>query len=101
MKKILVIVLSITILCIIGFIVIKNQPAKKEYLSTKYYENKTNSFQEIDEEKIKELKEDTYLLYTFNSYCKFPIPCDSIFEQFMEENQSYLFRMISIKKRSM
>ncbi len=85
MKKIIIGIISLLVLCLIGFILLKNQSTKKIYLSDKYYENKNNSFQEVNEKDIKKLKEDTYILYTFNSFCKFPVPCDSIFEQFMKE----------------
>lgn len=87
MKKIIIgIIISIIILCTIGIFINKNQSNKKVYLTKKYYENKEQTFLQVDETEIKKLKEDTFLLYTFNSYCKFPIPCDSIFEQFMKDN---------------
>ena len=87
MKKIVIgIIISIIIQCTIGIFINKNQSNKKVYLTKKYYENKEQAFLQVDETEIKKLKEDTFLLYTFNSYCKFPIPCDSIFEQFMKDN---------------
>ena len=87
MKKIIIGgIISIIILGTIGLMIQKNQTIKKVYLTNKYYENKNQEFLEVDEKKIKELKEETFLLYTYNSYCKFPIPCDSIFEQFMKDN---------------
>ena len=83
MKKRILLICFI-ILCLTGC----NQKKENEklYLTEKYYENKENSFQEITEKEITKLKKDTYILYTFNSFCKFSIPCDSIFEQFMEDN---------------
>lgn len=87
MKKIVIgIIISIIILCTIGLLINKNQPNKKVYLTKKYYENKEQAFLQVDEQEIKKLKDETFILYTFNSFCKFPIPCDSIFEQFMKDN---------------
>lgn len=87
MKKIVIgIIIGIIILCTIGLFINKNQSNKKIYLTKKYYDNKKQIFLQVDEQEIKKLKEETFLLYTYNSYCKFPVPCDSIFEQFMKEN---------------
>lgn len=87
MKKIVIgIIVGIIILCTIGLFINKNQSNKKIYLTKKYYDNKKQVFLQVDEQEIKKLKEETFLLYTYNSYCKFPVPCDSIFEQFMKDN---------------
>ena len=87
MKKIVIgIIIGIIILCTIGLFINKNQSNKKIYLTKKYYDNKKQIFLQVDEQEIKKLKEETFLLYTYNSYCKFPVPCDSIFEQFMKDN---------------
>ena len=87
MKKIVIgIIIGIIILCTIGLFINKNQSNKKIYLTKKYYDNKKQVFLQVDEQEIKKLKEETFLLYTYNSYCKFPVPCDSIFEQFMKDN---------------
>ena len=87
MKKIVIgIIISIIILCTIGLLINKNHSNKKVYLTKKYYENKEQAFLQVDEQEIKKLKDETFILYTFNSFCKFPIPCDSIFEQFMKDN---------------
>ena len=73
MKKIIICLISIFLL--VGCSAVED----KIYLTD-------NSFQELDEEKIKDLKDDTYMLYVFNSFCKFSIPCDSIFAEFMKNN---------------
>lgn len=87
MKKIIIgLKISVIILGTIGLLIKKNQTIQKVYLTNKYYDNKTQEFLQVDEKSIKKIKEETFLLYTYNSYCKFPIPCDSIFEQFMKEN---------------
>ena len=80
MKKIIICLISIFLL--VGCSAVED----KIYLTDKYYDNSNNSFLEIDEDKINDLKGDTYILYVFNSFCKFSIPCDSIFEEFMKNN---------------
>ena len=80
MKKIIICLISIFLL--VGCSAVED----KIYLTDKYYDNSNNSFLEIDEDKIKDLNDDTYILYVFNSFCKFSIPCDSIFEEFMKNN---------------
>ncbi len=80
MKKIIICLISIFLL--VGCSAVED----KIYLTDKYYDNSNNSFLEIDEDKINDLKDDTYILYVFNSFCKFSIPCDSIFEEFMKNN---------------
>ena len=75
MKKIIICLISIFLL--VGCSAVED----KIYLTDKYYDNSNNSFLEIDEDKINDLKDDTYILYVFNSFCKFSIPCDSIFEE--------------------
>lgn len=80
MKKIIICLICIFLL--VGCSAVED----KIYLTDKYYDNSNNSFLEIDEDKIKDLKDDTYILYVFNSFCKFSIPCDSIFEEFMKNN---------------
>ena len=80
MKKIIICLISIFLL--VGCSAVED----KIYLTDKYYDNSNNSFLEIDEDKINDLKDDTYILYVFNSFCKFSIPCDSIFEEFMKTN---------------
>ena len=80
MKKIIICLISIFLL--VGCSAVED----KIYLTDKYYDNSNNSFLEIDEDRINDLKDDTYILYVFNSFCKFSIPCDSIFEEFMKNN---------------
>ena len=54
-------------------------------LDSEYY-NKGEYIQ-IDTEKVKELVDNkkTFLLFTYNNYCNFPVPCDSIFQEVMDK----------------
>ncbi len=53
------------------------------YLSDEYYNN--NSFSEITSDQVDGLINKKYILYTYNNYCSFTIPCDKIFQKFSED----------------
>lgn len=74
MKKLIIILLPILILtgC-------KKQ--EKINLTNKYYsEGKFITVNSLDN-----LEQETYILYTYNNYCTFEIPCDKIFKEYMEK----------------
>ncbi len=54
------------------------------YLSSKYYNN-GGVYLDIKSETLDELENDSYVLYTYNPYCTFEVPCDEIFKVFMEK----------------
>ena len=56
---------------------------KKFYLSDKYYNN--GEFIEVTKSDLESKNNETYLLYTYNDYCNFKIPCDQIFKEFMKK----------------
>lgn len=74
MKKLIIILLPLLILtgC-------KKQ--EKINLNKKYY----NEGKFITINSLENLEEETYILYTYNNYCSFEIPCDQIFKQYMEK----------------
>ncbi len=74
MKKIIIILLPLLILtgC-------KKQ--EKITLTNKYY----NEGKFITINTLENLEEETYILYTYNNYCTFEIPCDKIFKEYMEK----------------
>ena len=94
-KKIIPIILLLIILCIVGvFYFIKpKENIQKIYLTEKYYVEDKGEFIKIEKTQLEELVNETYILYTYNDYCKFPIPCDSIFEELME---TYHINFLSI-----
>lgn len=77
MKKITLITLAI-FLILTGC---SNKEITKVYLSDKYY--KDSNFISLTADEISNLKDDTYLLYTYNNYCTLEVPCESIFNSFM------------------
>ncbi len=80
MKKLLVL---LTILIVITGC--KDSKKGKFYLDDKYYSN--GSYIEITKDDLDNLQNEkaSYLLYTYNSYCTFKIPCDTIFEEVMKK----------------
>ncbi len=78
MKKIILIIL-ITIL-ITGC---KKQNTEKMYLDEKYYNE--SEYIEVTAKDIKELNQETYLVFTYNNYCNLKIPCDTIFKKVMDK----------------
>lgn len=84
-KKLLIIVPIFIILVIIVLIKIpNNKKIEKFYLEDKYYDS--NGLIKIDSNTYKDIKKESYLLFTYNNYCKFNIPCEDIFETFSNDN---------------
>lgn len=76
MKKVVLII--ITIILITGC---SKKQIEKYYLNNKYYnEGKFITIKNIDE-----IKNDTYVLYTYNNFCTFSVPCEDIFKSYMEK----------------
>ena len=74
MKKLIILLLPLLILtgC-------KKQ--EKITLPEKYY----NEGKFITINSLENLENETYILYTYNNYCSFEIPCDKIFKEYMEK----------------
>ncbi|MBR3523448.1 MAG: hypothetical protein IKN87_02035 [Bacilli bacterium] len=58
--------------------------SKKFYLEDKYYGN--SKYLEISEREYNKIKDTSFVLFTYNSYCQFSKPCDQVFEQVMKKN---------------
>ena len=58
---------------------------QKFYLDEQYYNQ--GDFIEITSEDFENLDSQNYVLFTYNNYCAFSIPCDKIFKEFMAENK--------------
>lgn len=81
-----------TVLLIISLLLISGCSKKqieKFYLNNKYYnEGKFITIKNIDE-----LKDDTYVLYTYNNYCTFNKPCEEVFKEYMEKYKIDFYAM--------
>ena len=74
------IVLSLLLIIIITGCSLNKEP-KKFYLNDKYYGS--SNFIATSSSEIP--KKESFVLYTYNNYCNFAIPCDTIFTTFMEK----------------
>ena len=77
------IVLVLLIIIISVFLLFKKNDGKL-YLSDEFYGN--GVFSEINANNINKYSNKTYLLFTYNNYCNFQIPCDKIFQTFAKDN---------------
>ncbi len=81
MKKIITILLMVIL--ITGCVKKQSDDKERLYLSNKYY-NK-GDYISVKAEDLDNLKNDTYVLFTYNNYCSLPVPCDKVFEEFMDK----------------
>ena len=56
---------------------------QKFFLDEQYYNQGT--FIEITSKDFESLDSQNYVLFTYNNYCTFSVPCDEIFKEFMEK----------------
>ena len=85
-KKAYIITIIISIILIIitfSIIITKNRHIKKFYLDNVYYNQ--GEFIKIKYENFKKLEKSNYILYTYNNYCNFSVPCENIFKEFMQK----------------
>ena len=78
-KNLLGIVLLIVLILLSGC-------SKKEEiikLSEEYYKEESGSLVEITSSELPTNK--NYILFTYNNYCNFPLPCDEVFKSFVEK----------------
>ena len=84
MKKIFLVVMVIVILLlVIFFSFFQSKEEGLFYLEDTYYQKV--GFQKVNDMQLKKLGNKNYILYTYNDYCIFPIPCETIFEEVMNE----------------
>ena len=57
----------------------------KVKLNKEYYND--GSFIKVSSNQINKLKNDVYILYTYNNFCTFQIPCEDIFSEFMKKRK--------------
>lgn len=87
MKRIYKIIICISLLFITGC----NKSNEKFTLNEKYYNN--GDFIKVNSDELEKLGKDNYILYTYNNYCAFSVPCEDIFKNFMNK---YKIDFISI-----
>lgn len=58
---------------------------QKFYLDQQYYDS-DGEYIKITSEYFKNIDTKNYVLFVYNNYCAFSVPCDEIFHEFMVEN---------------
>ncbi len=81
MKKIFIIMLSFLVLT--GCKLNQNDGKERMYLSDEYYNR--GEFIELKSNDLLDKIDDTYVLFTYNSYCSLPVPCEDIFKSFAKK----------------
>ena len=56
----------------------------KFYLEDKYYQD--GEYIDITIDEYNKIKDTSFVLFTYNSFCQFSKPCDEIFEEVMKKN---------------
>ena len=90
--KILIIITALIIICGITFVIYKKNN-KPFYLEEKYY-NQTD-FIEVSTKDVNMLIENksSFVIYVYNNFCNFKIPCESIFKEFIDINKVGILKM--------
>ena len=85
MKRQLIIILTIVIISGLAIYINKRHIAKF-YLDDIYYDG--NTFIDIKASDVIDLKKEknSYIMFVYNNFCNFEIPCDEIFIESMEKN---------------
>lgn len=76
-KKIYLILLMVVFVFLTGC-----EKKEKFYLDTKYYNE--GEFIKVDSDFVNNNK-GSYVIFTYNNYCAFPVSCESVFKSFMEK----------------
>jgi hypothetical protein len=69
----------------------QNDDKERIYLSDEYY--RKGEFIDLNSKDLLDKKNDTYVLFTYNSYCNLPVSCEEIFKDFAKK---YKIDFISI-----
>lgn len=67
------------------FVMFLSACTQKFYLDEQYYNQ--GNFIKITSNDFENLDSQNYILFTYNNYCAFSVPCDEIFQHFMSENK--------------
>lgn len=85
MKKIITALILILLLFTTGC------TKEKFYLDSKFY--KESKYIDLTKAEYNSLTAENYIIYTYNSYCNFKIPCDNIFKETMDKYNLSFYSM--------
>lgn len=87
--KILLLIIIIFILIIV-FLILNNKNNKIR-LEDKSYNYNGTDFVKLSSDDVNNKLDSNYILFTYNSFCSFKIPCDNIFKEFMINNKILIY----------
>lgn len=81
------------LILILFIILISGCTSKKISIPNKYRNN--NGLTKINNTKLNKLenKKDTFILFVYNPFCTFKIPCDEIFEKYSKDNNIEILKI--------
>ena len=91
-KKYICLLISVFLVFSITILYLKYKNPKRIYLSDKFYN--IGEFIDITSSMLDDYKNDTYVLYIYNNFCSFSVPCEDIFKDYM---QLYHIDFVSMK----
>ena len=74
---------KIWIICCFLFLFVGCGKISKIYLDHSYYH--TGDFIDVSSDELNQIKSKNYVLYTYNSYCTFTVPCENVFKGYMNK----------------
>lgn len=93
-KKIAIIVCCLVVFLICGCSnnkINQKDDIERFYLEDKYYNN--GRFIEINSNEYKKIKNESYIIFTYNNYCNMAKPCEEVFKEFANK---YKISILSI-----
>jgi hypothetical protein len=80
-----IIITIIVVVVLLSLFIISKIP-KKYYIDSKYY--KGNTFVETNGIELDSLldQEESMIVFTYNTYCPFKVPCEDVYREFMKKN---------------
>lgn len=60
-------------------------------LEDKYYQN--GAYIEINYNDYNKIKDESFILFTYNNYCQFDVPCDEVFLEVFKKNNLSVLKM--------
>ena len=84
-KKLIAIIISLVVLIVIGISIILIYNSKQKFYLDDVYYNK-NGLKDVTAKDIDKLikNKKSFILFTYNDFCTFSVPCDSVFEEASE-----------------
>ena len=95
MKKIYIVIFCIVIILLSILLCINFPKSNDKFNLDKKHYNTEERFIEIEKEELKELldSKNSFALFTYLPYCTFSIPCDVIFETFLNTNNMSFYKI--------